>query len=98
MKNQGEYEGKTGRIYAGIDGIVHCQDGLLRPAFHRCPGAGLVLHPNWAWYASEFDGGDIFLSCDGIELELGYYSLQELKEVAGLLVGRGIYFEPYKSA
>jgi hypothetical protein len=48
--------------------------------------------------ASEFDGEDIFFGLvDGFELELGYFSLKELKEVAGPLglpIERDIHFEP----
>jgi hypothetical protein len=53
---------------------------------------------NWTWYATEFDGEDIFFGLvDGFELELGYFSLKELKEVAGPLglpIERDIHFEP----
>ena len=41
---------------------------------------------NWSWYASEFDGDDIFFGLvDGFELELGYFSLKELREARGPL-------------
>ena len=36
---------------------------------------------NWTWYASEFDGEDIFFGLvSGLEVELGYFSLKELEE------------------
>lgn len=36
---------------------------------------------NWTWYASEFDGQDIFFGLvAGQEMELGYFSPAELKE------------------
>jgi hypothetical protein len=53
---------------------------------------------NWTWYASEFDGEDIFFGLvDGSELELGYFSLSELQEARGpwgLPIERDLYFEP----
>ena len=37
---------------------------------------------NWDWYASEFDGKDTFFGLvSGFELELGYFSLQELESL-----------------
>ena len=52
----------------------------------------------WSWYASEFDGEDIFFGLvDGFELELGYFSLSELLEVRGPLglpIERDRFFEP----
>jgi hypothetical protein len=39
---------------------------------------------NWKWYASEFDGEDLFFGLvAGFELELGYFSLKEMKEARG---------------
>ena len=53
---------------------------------------------NWTWYASEFDGEDIFFGLvSGLEVELGYFSLKELEEVRGplgLLIERDVDFEP----
>ena len=53
---------------------------------------------NWTWYASEFDGEDIFFGLvDGFETELGYFSLSELQSVKGPLglpVERDLHFEP----
>ena len=53
---------------------------------------------NWTWYATEFDGKDIFfgLVC-GFENELGYFSLNELQSVKGKLgigIERDLYFDP----
>ncbi len=52
----------------------------------------------WTWYASEFDGEDIFFGLvSGFELELDYFSLKELKEAKGpmgLLIERDLQFEP----
>ena len=53
---------------------------------------------NWTWYASEFDGEDIFFGLvAGFEIELGYFSLSELKEARGPLglpIERDRFFEP----
>jgi len=53
---------------------------------------------NWTWYASEFDGEDIFFGLvSGFELELGYFSLSELENVRGPLglpIERDFYYEP----
>ena len=53
---------------------------------------------SWTWYATEFDGGDIFFGLViGFEIELGYFSLSELEEVRGPLglpIERDLYFLP----
>lgn len=53
---------------------------------------------NWTWYASEFDGEDIFFGLvSGLEVELGYFSLKELEEARGPLrlpIERDLHFEP----
>ena len=53
---------------------------------------------NWTWYATEFDGKDIFFGLvDGFCKELGYFSLSELESVKGpygLKIKRDLYFEP----
>jgi hypothetical protein len=53
---------------------------------------------NWTWYASEFDGEDIFFGLViGFAIEFGYFSLQELQEVRGpwgLPIERDIHFKP----
>jgi hypothetical protein len=53
---------------------------------------------NWTWYASEFDGEDVFFGLvSGFEVELGYFTLSELKEARGplgLQIERDIHFEP----
>lgn len=52
----------------------------------------------WTWYASEFDGDDIFFGLViGWEIELGYFSLGELQTVRGPLrlpIERDLHFEP----
>jgi hypothetical protein len=53
---------------------------------------------DWTWYASEFDGEDIFFGLvSGFEVELGYFSLSELKKFRGplgLQIERDLHFEP----
>ena len=52
----------------------------------------------WTWYASEFNGEDIFFGLViGLEIEFGYFSLSELKSVRGPLglpIERDLHFEP----
>jgi len=52
----------------------------------------------WTRYASEFDGDDIFFGLvSGLEVELGYFLLKELKDVRvpmGLPIERDLYYEP----
>ena len=51
---------------------------------------------SWTWYATEFDGKDIFYGfVRGFEDELGTFSLSELKSVRGPLglgIERDLYF------
>ena len=53
---------------------------------------------SWTWYASEFDGEDIFFGLAvGFCPELGYFSLSELQKVRGKLglpVERDLWFQP----
>lgn len=53
---------------------------------------------DWIWYGSEFDGNDLFFGLvNGHELELGYFSLEELKTACGpkgLPIERDLFFEP----
>lgn len=53
---------------------------------------------NWTWYASEFDGEDIFFGfVIGLFAELGYFSLSELEEIRGPLglpIERDEHFKP----
>lgn len=55
---------------------------------------------SWTWYATEFDGNDIFFGLvDGFDKELGYFSLSELESVRGplgLKIERDLYFKPTK--
>ncbi|HBG26188.1 MAG: hypothetical protein A2Y10_04015 [Planctomycetes bacterium GWF2_41_51] len=53
---------------------------------------------NWTWYATEFDGEDIFFGLvEGFEKELGYFSLKELESVRGTLglpIERDLWWKP----
>ncbi len=68
-------------------------------------GADAIAHlkyftpdSNWTWYATEFDGKDTFFGLvDGLEKELGYFSLLELKAARGPLglpIERDLYWNP----
>ena len=52
----------------------------------------------WTWYATEFDGNDIFFGyVAGDFPELGYFSLKELEEIEGpygLGIERDMHFKP----
>jgi len=46
---------------------------------------------NWTWYATEFDGKDMFFGLvEGFDKELGYFSLSELESIRGPL---GLHIE-----
>ena len=53
---------------------------------------------SWTWYASEFDGSDLFFGLvKGWEEELGYFGLRELEQIRGRLglpVERDRFFRP----
>jgi hypothetical protein len=56
-------------------------------------------YTGWKWYATEFDGEDIFFGLVvGFETELGYFSLKELEEVKVFgnvpAIERDLSFEP----
>jgi len=55
---------------------------------------------NWTWYASEFDGDDLFSGwVVGFEQELGYFRLSELRTArgpCGLPIERDIHFSPLR--
>jgi len=53
---------------------------------------------SWTWFATEFDGNDLFFGLVvGLETELGYFSLSDLENVKGpfgLPIERDLYFQP----
>jgi len=81
---------KIPRLYEqedkGLDAIVHVKF--------------FTTWSNWTWYATEFDGEDIFFGLvDGFEKEFGYFSLSELESIngpLGLKIERDLYFKPTK--
>lgn len=54
----------------------------------------------WTWYATEFDGEDLFFGLvDGFDKEIGYFTLSELKTVRGALglpIERDLHWTPKK--
>ena len=77
------------------------------PKLYECEELGLLAiallklftpDSSWTWYASEFDGEDLFFGLvDGFETELGYFSLSELKAARGPLglpIERDLYYQP----
>ena len=64
----------------------------LAPVKFFSPDAG------WTWYASEFDGEDMFFGLvNGYELEYGYFTLSELEASRGPLglpIERDRHYEP----
>lgn len=63
-----------------------------------------LFHPasNWTWYVIEYDGSDMCWGMvEGHELEYGYFSLNELRQLIGpygLCIERDRYFKPCKVA
>jgi hypothetical protein len=56
---------------------------------------------SWTWYATEYDPKEklFFGLVDGLEKELGYFSLPELESIVrpfGLKIERDIHFTPTK--
>lgn len=53
---------------------------------------------DWTWYATEFDGDDLFFGLvSGFAVEFSYFRLSELKAIRGALklpVERDRYFTP----
>lgn len=77
------------------------------PRLYECEDQGLnamaqvkffTPDSSWTWYATEFDGEDVFFGLVvGHEAELGYFSLSELLSIRGPLglpVERDLYYVP----
>jgi hypothetical protein len=69
------------------------------------PSGDVIVHVkffdpcgSFTWYATEFDGDDIFFGLVvGHEVELGYFSLSELESVRGRMgigIERDLYWQP----
>jgi len=89
------------------DNLLDTQSREKLPALYSGEELGLMAvalvkfftpDSNWSWYASEFDGKDLFFGLvSGFEVELGYFSLSELKSVKGSLglpIERDLYYDP----
>jgi hypothetical protein len=72
----------------------HVRDPLVLAKFFTPDSSG-------TWYATEFDGADTFFGLvDGLERELGYFSLRELETARGPLglpVERDRWWTPCRS-
>jgi len=75
---------------------LYSQDGKGGKAIAH--GKFFTPDSSFTWYATEFDGDDIFFGLvDGQFRELGYFSLRELEEVRGplgLAIERDIHWQP----
>lgn len=75
---------------------LRAQDNLGRAAIAHVKY--FTPDANWTWYATEFDGDDTFFGLvDGLEKELGYFSLSELRSARGplgLAIERDLYWRP----
>jgi hypothetical protein len=84
-----------GEIRAALPPLYHNEKQGLKavaPVKFFTPDAG------WTWYATEFDGDDLFFGLvSGLEIELGYFALTELEGVRGpmgLPIDRDLYYDP----
>lgn len=79
------------QCFARVGCQAESKDPLIIAKFFNPTGAG-------TWYASEFDGEDIFFGLvSGFDIEYGYFSLKELQEAVGpmgLPIERDVHFEP----
>ena len=83
-----DVQGKIPRLYATEDAPA---EALVWLKF-------FTPWTSWTWYATEFDGEDVFFGLVvGHETELGYFSLSELREVRGplgLRIERDVWWKP----
>jgi hypothetical protein len=84
-----------GEIRAALPPLYHNEKQGLKavaPVKFFTPDSG------WTWYATEFDGDDLFFGLvSGLEIELGYFALSELESVRGpmgLPIERDLYYDP----
>lgn len=72
------------------------QDGLGGEALAYCKF--FTPDSSWTWYVTEYDGDDLLFGLvDGLDRELGYFSLSELQRARGRLglrVERDSCWEP----
>jgi hypothetical protein len=94
-------------LLIGRKGLLDDESRALLPELYSGEELGLdapaqvkffTPDSNYTWYASEFDGEDVFFGLvAGHEVELGYFSLSELERVKGPLglpIERDRWFEP----
>lgn len=85
---------ERGREFSHGEPLLTEQIKRKLPRLYECESKGLnamaqvkffTPDSNWTWYATEFDGEDIFFGLVvGLEVELGYFSLSELLSFAAL--------------
>jgi hypothetical protein len=84
-----------GEIRAALPPLYHNEKQGMKAV---APVKFFTPDSNWTWYATEFDGDDLFFGLvDGFEIELGYFGLSELEGVRGPLglpIERDLYYEP----
>ena len=98
---------ERGREFSHHEPLLPDQVRRQLPGLYECEHQGLnavarvkffTPDSRWTWYATEFDGEDVFFGLvSGLEVELGYFSLSELLSVRGpmgLPVERDPYFIP----
>jgi len=96
-----EFEPPTGK------NLLDAESREKLPELYSCEEQGLdapahvkffTPDAQWTWYASEYNGDDIFFGLViGLEIEFGYFSLSELQSVRGPLglpIERDLHFEP----
>ncbi len=96
----------TGFIAGEGDAYDYIPSWMTVPKLYACenkddPLAVIKLFTpdsNWTWYMLEYDGEDTcFGLVDGLETELGYFSLSEMREITGpmgLKIERDLWFKP----
>ena len=97
-----ENEGKSSAHRLLTDRIRHRLPGLYSTENVKDPVAQVKFFSpwnGWTWYATEFDGNDVFFGLvDGYVEEWGYFSLNELESVQGPggvpAVERDLHFTP----
>ena len=98
---------ETELVSPTVDNLLDDDSRKKLPPLYSGEGQGLdalakvkffTPDSNWTWYASEFDGEDIFFGLViGFEIELGYFSLKEMQEARGpmgLPIERDLYYDP----
>ncbi len=98
---------ERGKEFPHYDPLLPDRIRRQLPRLYECEHQGLnavarvkffTPDSRWSWYATEFDGEDVFFGLvSGLAVELGYFSLSELLSIRGPLglpVERDLYFVP----